>query len=91
MGWLDVLTLAIILIVVATNVFFMIWLAGLPGQIARSRQHPQADAIGVLGWLSLVTLFATWPFAIVWAYVQPANVTITGPSAATTTTPGEKR
>lgn len=82
MGFLDVMTIAIILIVVGTNVFFLLWFAALPGQIARQRQHPQAEAIHVLGWLSLIMLFATWPIAFVWAYVRPANVTLTSASAA---------
>jgi len=73
---LDVMTIAIILIVVAVNVVFLLWLAALPGQIARDRNHPQAEAIGVCGWLSLLTLFATWPIALVWAYTNAAHVMI---------------
>jgi hypothetical protein len=74
--WLDALTLAIILVVVAVNIFFLLWLAGLPGSVARSRTHPQADAIAALGWLSLLTLFATWPVALVWAYSRPVQVRV---------------
>ena len=78
MEFLDIATIAIIVIVVGVNVFFLIWLAGLPGRIARDRSHPQAEAINVLGWLSLVTLFGTWVVAFVWAYVRPANVRVAG-------------
>ena len=73
---LDAATIAIILIVVAINIAFVIWLAGLPGSIARERQHPQAEAITCCGWLSLVTCFATWPIALVWAYTKPAHVRV---------------
>lgn len=73
---LDVMTIAIILIVVAVNVAFLLWLAALPGSIARERKHPQAEAITACGWLSLLTLFATWPIALVWAYTNAAHVTI---------------
>lgn len=73
---LDVLTIAIILIVVAVNVFFLLWLAALPGAIARERKHPQTEAITACGWLSLLTLFATWPIALVWAYTNAAHVTL---------------
>lgn len=73
---LDVMTIAIILIVVAVNVAFLLWLAALPGSIARDRKHPQAEAITACGWLSLLTLFATWPIALVWAYTNPAHVAI---------------
>ena len=77
MDILDVITILIILIVVAVNVYFLIWLAGLPGRVARERGHPQADAINVCGWLSLLTLFAAWPVAIIWAYSRPARVAVT--------------
>lgn len=79
---LDIITLAIILVVVAVNVFFLLWLAGLPGSVARERNHPQAEAISVCGWLSLVTLFATWPIALVWAYTKPVNVSVVSGSEA---------
>lgn len=85
MGWLDVFTVAIILVVVAVNVYFLVWMAALPGVVARARGHRQADAINVLGWLSLITLFATWVPALVWAYTRPLGVTAepsAGPGAA---------
>ena len=74
--WLDYMTIAIILVVVALTVYFVLYLAALPGKLARDRGHPQAEAIAVLGWLSLLTLFATWPIALVWAYARPARVTL---------------
>lgn len=79
-GFLDWLTLLIMLVVLAVNVYFIIWLAGLPGRLARERQHPQADAISVLGWLSLLTFFATWPIALVWAYVRRVQIDVAGTS-----------
>jgi hypothetical protein len=85
--WLDYLTIAIILVVAGLTVYLLLWLAGLPGRAARQRGHPQADAINVLGWLSLLTLFATWPVALVWAYARPARVTV-APDAAPTTPQG---
>ncbi len=80
MDWLDVMTIAIILVVLAVNIFFVLWLAALPGKLARARGHPQAEAINVLGWLSLLTLFATWPVALVWAYARPARVSLADPT-----------
>lgn len=85
MSFLDVMTLLIILAVVASSVFFAIVLAGLPGKIARARNHPQADAVSVAGWLSLLTLFTLWPAALIWAYCRPLNVTIAEPRS---TAPG---
>ena len=76
MGILDVVTITVILIVVAALVAFVLWLAALPGKIAASRNHPQADAITCCGWLSLVTFFAIWPIAMVWAYTRPLHVSL---------------
>lgn len=76
MGFIDVVTLGIILFVVATLVAFLLWLASLPGKIARARGHAQADAVNVAGWLSLLTGFTTWPLALVWAYFRPITVRV---------------
>jgi hypothetical protein len=76
MEFIDIMTLVIILIVVATTVALVLWLASLPGKIARARGHAQADAVNVAGWLSLVTCFTTWPFVLVWAYFRPIAVRV---------------
>lgn len=44
----------------------VVFLAALPGRIARSRQHPQADAVNICGWLGLPT-GVLWVLAMVWA------------------------
>lgn len=74
MTLLDAITLAIIVVVVVVNVFFLLWLAALPGQIAHSRGHHQTTAITACGWLSLLTCFATWPLAMIWAYTRPLAI-----------------
>ncbi|MBX3436335.1 MAG: DUF3302 domain-containing protein [Planctomycetaceae bacterium] len=84
---LDVMTLAIILIVLVVNVFFLLWMASLPGHIAKERSHPQAEAIACCGWLSLVTFFATWPIAMVWAFTQPLHVAVTSQDSPAGTNP----
>jgi hypothetical protein len=82
MGMLDVMTLVIILIVVSSAVGFLLWLAGLPGRIARQRGHAQADAVNIAGWLSLLTMFTTWPVTLVWAYFRPITVRIADDAAS---------
>jgi hypothetical protein len=52
-------------------------LGSLPGAIARSRNHPQADAISICGWMGIITL-VLWPLALVWAYVAPNKSPIGG-------------
>jgi hypothetical protein len=84
MGFYDILTIAIILFVLAASIFFVLWLAAFPGKVAAERQHPQAEAINVLGWLSLLTLFTTWPIALVWAYTRPVHVALAEPNNART-------
>jgi hypothetical protein len=44
-------------------------LGSLPGAIAASRGHPQAEAINVCGWMGVITL-VLWPIAMVWAYTS---------------------
>jgi hypothetical protein len=81
MGFLDVITLVIIAIVVASTVAFILWLASVPGKVAHARGHAQADAVTAAGWLSLLTCFTLWPFALIWAYCQPVAVRITSAEA----------
>ncbi len=49
-----------------------------PGRIARERNHPQAEAINVCGWLGLITLGVPWIVAMVWAYAKPLPNTSDG-------------
>ncbi len=55
-------------------VLLIIWLytvlAKIPGETARERNHPQADAINVLGWIGLLLGIAPWLVALVWAYTR---------------------
>lgn len=46
-------------------------LGPLPGKIASTRGHPQADAVRVLGWIGVLTLGLAWPAALIWAYYRP--------------------
>jgi len=70
--WLYWLCFAIVIALVVALIWAVYSLGGLPGRIARSRGHPQAAAIGVCGWLGLIT-FVLWPIALVWAYTSPRS------------------
>jgi hypothetical protein len=65
--WLTLVILCVLPIVAA---YLIYRLGGLPGAIARSRNHPQADAINICGWMGLITL-VMWPAALVWAHIKP--------------------
>jgi len=71
---LDIFALVVIVVMIAAAIAIAVKLGPLPGNIAKDRGHPQADAIKVLGWIGLVTLGFAWPFALVWAYTRSSDV-----------------
>ena len=61
----------IVLIILIAVIVLVVWLMGsTPGQVARRRGHPWADAVAVAGWVTLIFGFALWPLALIWAYVD---------------------
>ena len=42
----------------------------LPGEIAKRKGHPQAEAIRICSLLGLI-VFPFWMFALIWAYIKP--------------------
>lgn len=48
-------------------VLLVVLIGAAPGHVARGRNHPQASAIAVCGWLSLL-LWPLWFVAIIWAF-----------------------
>ena len=65
-------TISFIILVAVGMIVAVIFikLASLPGVTARARNHPQADAINVLGWIGVITLGLAWPLALIWAYTR---------------------
>ena len=76
---LNILALLMLIFVTAFAVYLVFVLGGLPGQIARQRNHPQADAINITGWLGLLTGGIVWAVALIWAYVNPRPVQLASP------------
>ena len=72
MTGLDYFTFVVIAVLIAAGLYLAFVLGELPGKIAAQRQHPQAEAIRVAGWLGLITLGLLWPFALIWAYTRPS-------------------
>ena len=70
---LDIFALVVIVVMIAAVIAIVVKLGPLPGNIAKDRGHPQADAIWVLGWIGIVTLGIAWPFALVWAYTRTSS------------------
>jgi len=67
--WMTLGALAVAPVLVA---FVIYKLGSLPGSIARSRGHPQADAINICGWMGIITI-VLWPLAMVWAHLVPGK------------------
>ena len=70
---LDIFTFIVLAVLLAVAIFCFMKLGELPGKIASNRNHPQADAITICGWLGVLTLGLLWPIAIIWAYTRPAD------------------
>ncbi|MGB5225848.1 MAG: DUF3302 domain-containing protein [Arenicellales bacterium] len=70
---LDIFALIVMGILIAVVIVAVVKLGPLPGNIAKKRGHPQADAINVLGWIGVITLGLAWPFALVWAFTRTAE------------------
>ena len=72
------LTLAILCVMPVLGAFILYKLGGLHGAVAKARNHPQAEAINISGWMGIITL-VLWPIAMVWAHMSPV-----GPAAKRT-------
>jgi hypothetical protein len=70
MSFLDVFALIILAVLLITALGVIAILGALPGRIARSRRHPQADAIAVGGWIGLLFFGVLWPLMLIWAYTR---------------------
>ena len=68
---LDVFALIVIGVLIAAVIWIVVLLGPMPGNVAKKRGHPQADAIRVLGWIGIITLGVPWLAALVWAYTKP--------------------
>ena len=66
----------ILLLLFILVAWLFVELGGLPGKKALEREHPQAEAINVLGWLGLLLGGVGWVFALVWAYTKPPQVIV---------------
>jgi amino acid transporter len=68
---LDVFALIVLIVLVAAVVGIWVILGMMPGKIAAKRNHPQAEAINICGWLGVITMGILLPLAFIWAYTNP--------------------
>ena len=74
MSWLDIFAWIVLIILLVSTVAVVVFLAMLPGMIAKKRNHPWAQAVTVAGWVTLFLGFALWPVVLIWAYVDIPRV-----------------
>ena len=72
MTGLDIFATIVLILVIATVVGVLVVLAMMPGKIAAQRNHPQAEAVKVAGWLGMLTGII-WILAMIWAYIKPTS------------------
>ena len=75
MSVLDIFAIIVLVILLLAAVAIWVVLAMLPGKIARSRNHPQAEAINIGGWLGALFAGIAWPIFLIWAYTKPIRIT----------------
>jgi Protein of unknown function (DUF3302) len=68
----DYVTFASMFVIALSFLLVFLFLGGLPGRIALARKHPEAEAVKVMGWAGLFTIFP-WIQAFGWAF-KPTNV-----------------
>jgi type VI protein secretion system component VasK len=66
------MALAVLAMMVAMFVAIFVVLGSLPGQIAKKRGHPNAKAIQIGGWATLLLAVVGWPFVLMWAMSEPS-------------------
>jgi hypothetical protein len=52
---LDIFALVVIALLTGVVIWLVVLLGNMPGEIARKRNHPQAEAISALGWIAEYT------------------------------------
>ena len=70
MDFLDVFAWIVLLILVVSAVAMIVIAGSLPGHIARTRHHPQEQAVRMAGWITLFLALPLWPVVLIWAYVD---------------------
>jgi hypothetical protein len=71
----DYLTFAAISLSVAGGLGAAILILGLPGRIAIARNHPEAEAVYLMGWVGFIAV-VPWIQALAWAFRPTAVIDV---------------
>lgn len=64
---LDKVALGVLVFLICLFAAIIVFIGGIPGKVARKRNHPWPDAVNTAGWIGLAT-GVLWPLALVWAF-----------------------
>lgn len=73
LGFWDYATFATAALAGFSGVMIYIFIAGLPGRIALARNHPEAEAVKIMGWAGLLPTILPWVQAFIWAF-KPTDI-----------------
>src|SRR5713226_5789030 len=68
----DYVTFAALFVLGAGALVAIVFVLGLPGRIAIARNHPDAEAVNIMGWVGFLAL-VPWIQAFIWAF-KPTQV-----------------
>ncbi len=71
---LDYFALVVLLFVLLTIIYGILYIHDIPYEIAKKRKHPHQDAIHTAGWVSLFLMHTIWPFLWIWATLYKPDV-----------------
>ncbi|AMX02464.1 DUF3302 domain-containing protein [Microbulbifer thermotolerans] len=71
----DYLTFLVIIAAGISILLILLWIAGLPGKIALSRRHPDAEAVKIMGYAGFLAV-VPWINAFIWAFKPTDTVDI---------------
>lgn len=71
----DYLTFAFLIVAIIGFFYVLIAIGGLPGKLAKRRNHPHAESVKMMGWIGLFTVFP-WVHALIWAYHDSLTIDV---------------
>ena len=72
LGMWDYLTFLCFFVIGSGGLATVVFVLGLPGRIARARNHPEAEAVNMMGWVGFIAI-VPWVQAFLWAF-KPTEV-----------------
>ena len=65
-GFYDIVTLAALMFILVSCMVLILVVLGLPGRIAKKRNHPEAEAVNLMGWVGFLGV-VPWINALIWS------------------------